>query len=232
MRWSVLIPLKPVHIAKSRLRTGPVDDRSTATGAPNSPLSIDHESLVLALAADTAAAAVSARSVARVVLITDAATAAAIGIPGLLVVPDPRAADHPDLVDLSALNRALTVGARWAIDNFPVDGVVALTGDLPALTGPVLDDVLQQAAHATRGFVPDAAGTGTAMLTAMPGVELAPHFGEGSAAAHTGSGATALDAPPRARQDVDTTTDLQAAARIGLGPRTSAVMAVRTNPSR
>jgi 2-phospho-L-lactate guanylyltransferase len=70
--------------------------------------------------------------------------------------------------------------------------------------------------------VPDAAGTGTAMLAAPAGVELDPRFGRGSARAHQASGAVRLDGGwPTLRQDVDTAADLAVAAALGLGRHTA-----------
>lgn len=72
----------------------------------------------------------------------------------------------------------------------------------------------------------DAAGSGTVLLTAAPGVSLDPRFGTASAAAHARSGALALTGEwPTLRQDVDTAADLAAAAVMGLGAHTTAVMA-------
>jgi 2-phospho-L-lactate/phosphoenolpyruvate guanylyltransferase len=57
-----------------------------------------------------------------------------------------------------------------------------------------------------------------------PGGDLDPHFGPGSAVAHAASGARPLDGDwPSLRRDVDTPADLTAAARLGLGPRSSLI---------
>ncbi|PWR10558.1 2-phospho-L-lactate guanylyltransferase, partial [Micromonospora acroterricola] len=77
-----------------------------------------------------------------------------------------------------------------------------------------------------RRCVPDAPGGGTVLLAAPPGVPLDPRFGVGSAAAHAASGALPLTGDwPSLRRDVDTAADLTAAARLGLGPRTAALLA-------
>ncbi|TDC57227.1 2-phospho-L-lactate guanylyltransferase, partial [Micromonospora sp. KC207] len=77
-----------------------------------------------------------------------------------------------------------------------------------------------------RRFVADAPGTGTVLLAAPPGVPLDPRFGVGSAEAHEASGALPLAGDwPTLRRDVDTATDLAAAARLGLGPRTAGLAA-------
>lgn len=129
-------------------------------------------------------------------------------------------------------------------------GVVAvLLGDVPAMRPDDLDAALaaglQHAAtaphpapadpqHASAGaettsggdgttYLPDADGTGTVLLMG-PAEALRPVFGPGSAAAH-GRTATRLPlALPRLRRDVDDAADLAAAARLGLGPYTSAAL--------
>ena len=69
----------------------------------------------------------------------------------------------------------------------------------------------------------DVAGSGTTLLAAAPGVPPAPRYGPGSAATHRDSGAVALTGDwPSLRRDVDTPTDLAAAAALGLGPATRA----------
>jgi 2-phospho-L-lactate guanylyltransferase len=194
VRWTVLLPVKSLPDAKGRL----VDA---------SPDADAHAQLVAAIRADTVAAARAAASVARLVLVTD------------------RPADG-ELVFVQrtpGLNAALAEAAADAAARWPEDGVAALVGDLPALRPGDLGDALQAAATHPRAFVRDAAGTGTTMLTASPGVELRPAFGPESAARH-GTDASELDAAPALRCDVDTGADLDAAAGLGLGPHTAAVL--------
>jgi 2-phospho-L-lactate guanylyltransferase len=65
------------------------------------------------------------------------------------------------------------------------------------------------------------------MLFAPPGVWLDPRFGGPSRRSHLDSGAELLDLPDIAslRRDVDTAEDLAAAALLGVGPRTAALLA-------
>jgi 2-phospho-L-lactate guanylyltransferase len=113
----------------------------------------------------------------------------------------------------------------------PGAAVGALQADLPALRPGELDEALQDAATlfatgAQRVFCPDAQGSGTTLLLAASGVALEPLFGAGSAARHRTSGAVPLNgARAGLRQDVDTGDDLCAAAELGLGPHTRAVLA-------
>ncbi|MEH0939236.1 2-phospho-L-lactate guanylyltransferase, partial [Micromonospora sp. CPCC 205543] len=128
----------------------------------------------------------------------------------------------PDAPD-AGLNAALRHGAAAAAADA---WVAALTADLPALRPAELAAALTAAATppAVRRFVADAPGTGTVLLTAPPGVALAPRFGVDSARAHAASGALPLTGPwPSLRRDVDTAADLAAARRLGLGPGTAAL---------
>jgi 2-phospho-L-lactate guanylyltransferase len=202
VRSSVVVPVKRLAVAKSRLY---------AAGRPRP----EHAALALALARDTVAAAAAARSVARVVVVTDdPEAAAAMRDLGAVVVPD-----EPD----AGLNPALAHGAAAAAGLGAGDGLALLSADLPALRPVELDAALAAAAAYPRSFVPDAAGSGTTLLAAAPGVPPEPRFGAGSAAEHARSGAVALvGAWPSVRRDVDTAADLAAAAALGLGPATRA----------
>jgi 2-phospho-L-lactate guanylyltransferase len=137
-------------------------------------------------------------------------------------------ADGPDVPDAfvqrrPGLNAALAEAADHAAQNWPDDGVAALVGDLPALRPDDLAAALAAAAQHPRSFVPDAHGTGTTLLSALPGIALAPAFGADSAARHA-PGAVALEAAAGLRHDVDTADDLRAAVTLGLGPATAAAI--------
>ncbi|MGY2064928.1 2-phospho-L-lactate guanylyltransferase [Blastococcus sp. SYSU DS0619] len=202
--WSVVVPAKRLAVAKTRLRP--------LTGAPGG----DHEALVLALLADTVAAALACSRVASVVVVTDDPDAADLvrGL-GARTVPD-----EPD----RGLNPALEHGARRAGGSH----VATLSSDLPALRAAELAAALTAAEAAPRCFVADAQGTGTTLLTAV-GVPLRPRFGRGSAAAHRADGAVPLSgAWPGLLRDVDTPDDLRAALALGSGPRTAEL--VRGSP--
>jgi 2-phospho-L-lactate guanylyltransferase len=205
MRWSVVIPVKRLPLAKSRLYDG------------TRPREV-HRELALALALDTAAAALACPAVARVVAVTDDGQAAAPLVAlGAVVVPD-----QPD----RGLNPALVYGALRAAALAPADGVAVLSADLAALRPAELAAALAAAGTHRRAFVPDAAGTGTTLLAARPGLALQPRFGARSRAEHLASGAAELTGDwPSLRLDVDTAEDLAAAARLGLGPATAAALA-------
>lgn len=200
--WTVVVPVKRLDGAKSRL--------STRTAGVRRDLS-------LAFALDTVAAALAAPGVAAVVVVSD----------------DPRVGEAVSqagaraVLDASGggLNDALRV-AEAAVRAEGAGALVALAGDLPALRPDQLGRALADAAAHPRAFVPDAAGTGTTMLTAAAGTELDPRFGERSCAAHAASGAVRLSPVDAAglRRDVDTEVDLWDALRLGVGPATAAVL--------
>jgi 2-phospho-L-lactate guanylyltransferase len=199
-RWIVLVPVKPVLLAKSRLR-GAVPAKH-------------HAALVRALALDTLRATLDTPTVADVVVVTDDAELAAAAMEsGVRRLPD-----------AASLNAALARAAEEVAE--PGTGVAALLADLPALRPAELAAAL--ASSTGPAYVPDAAGIGTTLLAAPAGHRLRPRFGLASAAAH-GRVATALAEPatgwPGLRTDVDTAADLRTAARLGLGRHTSRLLA-------
>jgi 2-phospho-L-lactate/phosphoenolpyruvate guanylyltransferase len=201
VRWSVVVPVKRLPLAKSRLY---------AVGRPRP----EHEELALCLAVDTVAAALAATAVARLYVVTDdPAARAATAATGARVLPD-----EPD----AGLNPALAHGAAVARRRFPRDGVALLSADLPALRPAELDAALAAAAGYGVAFVADASGTGTTLLATAPGRPVEPRYGRASAAAHRAAGAIELTGGwPSLRTDVDTAADLRTAAELGLGPATS-----------
>jgi 2-phospho-L-lactate guanylyltransferase len=208
--WSVIVPAKRLAVAKSRLR--PFTD-NLSDDSLSGDLRVAHDELVLALLADTVAAAVACPAVGSVLVVTDDPAAVDVG----RALGARTVADEPG----RGLNAALEHGARFAGDIRGDIAVAALSSDLPALRPEELAAALRAAGAAPRCFVPDAHGTGTTLLTAV-GTPLAPHFGPESARAHRSSGAVALSGDwPGLVQDVDTETDLRAALALGTGPRTS-----------
>lgn len=201
LRWSLVVPVKVLARAKSRL-TGLAGRRRS--------------DIALAMAADTVRAALRTEPVATVIVVTDDPTVAAMATDlGALVLADEPAA---------GLNEALAHGAGYAEARWPHYGRAGLAGDLPAVQPAELAAVLAAAAELGEAFVPDADGAGTTLYAAAPGVAFRPHFGPGSRAAHLAAGAAEITAPSGLRQDVDTVADLRLAAAIGLGPRTRALL--------
>ncbi len=204
-RWVVLLAVKPLALAKSRLERP------------------DRPALTAAMAADTAAAAAGVPAVRAVLVVTDDDDARRLLSPMAQVIPDSPAA---------GLNPALAHGAIESARRWPDAGVAVLAADLPALRPAALASALDLAAHHPRSVVADAAGTGTVLLTAAPGDDLAPAFGPGSRRRHRDSGAidvtealAADDATAGLRRDVDTSADLEAAIGLGVGPVTAKVLA-------
>jgi 2-phospho-L-lactate guanylyltransferase len=216
--WVVVSPVKPLVEAKTRLR-------ETLCGLDRPA----HDQLVLAMAQDTVRAALACPVVDEVLIVTDdPRVSAALGELGARVAPDAPA---------SGLNAAIEHGAELMArcrrgGVAPPRGVAAVTADLPALRPEELATVLRAAAHAGgRAYVPDAAGTGTTLLAASPGIPIDPRFGPGSASTHATSGARRLDGYwPSVRCDVDTASDLADAGLLGLGGSTAAVVRQLARP--
>ncbi|GGJ53860.1 2-phospho-L-lactate guanylyltransferase [Streptomyces brasiliensis] len=205
MQWTLVIPVKPLARAKSRLSDTAADGLRPG--------------LALAFAQDTVAAALVCSAVLDVAVVTDDAVAGReLAALGARVV-----ADEPG----GGLNSALAHGAAVVRTTRPEAPVAALNADLPALRPLELSRVLDAAAEFPRAFLPDAAGIGTTLLAATPGHELRPAFGTDSRARHRASGAVELrpDAVDSVRQDVDTGEDLRVALALGVGPRTAAAAA-------
>jgi 2-phospho-L-lactate guanylyltransferase len=201
--WSVVVPVKRVAAAKTRLY-------ASGRALPA------RDTLVLALAADTVRAALGSEAVARVVVVTDEPDARiALEQIGAMVV-----ADEPD----DGLNPALRHGAEAALRAAPMDGVAVLASDLPALRSAELTEALRLAQAHPRAFISDVSGVGTALL-AVSKPPLDPRYGGPSRAAHLATGAVELPgAWPSLQRDVDTAADLDEAARLGLGPATRAAL--------
>jgi 2-phospho-L-lactate guanylyltransferase len=212
VQWTLVIPLKPLARAKSRLSD------TAADGV--------RRGLALAFAQDTVAAALACAAVRDVAVVTDDVLAGReLAALGARIVPDePR----------GGLNAALAHAAAAVRTLRPEAAVAALNADLPALRPLELARVLDAAAEFPRAFLPDAAAIGTTLLAAAPGRELLPSFGPDSRARHRASGAVeiGLGTVDSVRQDVDTGEDLRAALALGVGPRTAAAVARLPGPAR
>jgi len=205
--WVVVVPVKELHTAKSRLV-----DRSGVARAD----------LALAMVGDVVSAAIDTPSVAAVLVVTnDLRAAASLEALGARIVAD---------VTDSGLNDALSGTARLARVMWPRSGICALSGDLPCADAATLAVALDRAAEHPRAVLPDRRGDGTTMLTAGAGCELAPRYGVASRSDHLQTGARQLDTDglERLRLDVDTPADLDAALLLGVGPRTTAAVMLTT----
>lgn len=204
--WTVVVPVKDPARGKSRL----------------SVAGVDRARLARAIALDTIAAAAACPLVETVVIVGDdgGLVLAALDLPGLRFVPEGEA-------------RGLDEAVATAAGPYVRTPRAALLGDLPALRPADLAEALELAASVDRSVVADAEGTGSTLVTAAADVEWRSAFGEGSFARHVGLGCVALDidAGSTLRRDVDTADQLTAAAALGLGSRTAAVLGGRGNPA-
>ncbi|ORX08464.1 2-phospho-L-lactate guanylyltransferase [Mycolicibacillus trivialis] len=201
----LIIAVKRLTVAKTRLASA-LPDRT-------------REALVLAMLADTLAAATAVPGLGPVLVVTpDEAAADTARRHGARVLADPTPAGHPD-----PLNQAIGHGETALADRSA--GVAVLQGDLPALRTEELAAALAAARDHARSFVADRQTTGTAALFAF-GAALSPRFGPDSAAGHRRSGAVELAGRwPGLRCDIDTPEDLAVARGLGLGAETARVLA-------
>jgi 2-phospho-L-lactate guanylyltransferase len=209
--WVIVAPVKHLHRAKTRLSTRAAGER---------------RDLALAFAIDSVRAIIGSPRVDGVVVVTDDGEVRS----AVLELGAGWSAEGPE----PGLNPAVSYAAAQARRDHPLAGLAVVAADLPALRSDELTRALAAADGVPRGFVADAAGTGTTMLTVRPGVDLDPLFGPRSRAAHAASGAIALEPGliPGLRRDVDTEVDLWDAGRLGLGRATAAVVRLDEAPDR
>jgi 2-phospho-L-lactate/phosphoenolpyruvate guanylyltransferase len=173
--WTVLIPLKPSALGKSRL----------------SVPGIERQNLTQAIALDTVEAACSCQLVGDVVIVSsdDSWTLPS----GARLVVEPRTTTIDDAVAFAL--RTVSVRLPRAV----------LLGDVSGLRPHDLAEALCAAANFDRGLVTDYEGTGTTLVTARPGVDFATAFGVASADRHRRLGFVDLPigASSTLRRDVD-----------------------------
>lgn len=196
---TAVVPVKQLALAKSRLALPP-DERLA---------------LALAFAVDTVSALCSSPLIAGVLVVTsDPVVVRRMGPLGVRVVPDGGAGLGP------AVREGLRVAAAWR----PRTGLAVVPADLPCLRADDVARVLTQAPADRGAFVPDRSTTGTTLVVCPPGRSATASYGPGSAARHRALGLhPLLDAPVRARHDVDTLDDVHEALLLGTGPATSAL---------
>lgn len=202
-RVVALVPVRSLSGAKSRL------------GEPLDPE--ERADLILAMLRRTVAAALAARSLAEVVVVTM----------------------DPDLVHLSQTMGAASImqatdGLNEGLDEARMaagaeaTAVVVLPADLPGVAAAAIDALVEAAAQALRQapgrpvviLVPDRHGNGTNALLVAPPTAIDFRFGEASRAAHESAakaaGATYLEVEGPLSFDVDTPDDLLEADERGL----------------
>lgn len=192
--WTLVLPVKDAGRAKSRL------DLEDAVRAR----------LALSFALDTTRAALRARRVEEVVVVTSGNQLEAFRSLGATAVLEPPA---PGLLravrsGIDAIRRPARVGVMLA--------------DLPALRSHELDAALRLAAQHDRAMVPDAEGTGTVLVTARRGVAHRLKFGADSRRLHRAAGyrEIAVAQTSGLRNDVDDREALMRSKRLGWGVST------------
>jgi 2-phospho-L-lactate guanylyltransferase len=203
---TAIVPVKALELAKSRLD---LPDRS-------------RRSLAVAFAQDTVSTLAAAPLVTAVVVVTsDPVVAQAVAPSGAQVVPDGGL----------GLDAAVGLGSAVATVARPGTAVLVVPADLPCLRAVDVARVLATALGTDGAFVPDRSGHGTTMVVVPAGRPVLTSYGDGSAVRHAALGLAVLrGAPVRARHDVDTLTDLDRAAALGLGAATTAVLAGADRP--
>ncbi|MET0520809.1 MAG: 2-phospho-L-lactate guanylyltransferase [Jiangellaceae bacterium] len=202
---TVVVPVKPWGLAKSRLRVPPAVRELLARG----------------FALDVLDVLVNAPGVDHLVVVTTQIEMRSVAQRhGATVL-----ADRP-MMSIDSLNAAVLQARSWLMARRPSSPVVVVPTDLPALTVPVLASALELLSEHDRAFVPDAAGIGTTLLAAAAAADLRPAYGMHSARRHTLEGSRPVpEVDVRVRHDVDTMQDLARAALLGLGSHTSEVVA-------
>jgi 2-phospho-L-lactate/phosphoenolpyruvate guanylyltransferase len=205
-KWSLVVPFKGGPGAKSRLQ----GNRGPGTIGPGL-----RRELALGFLGDTVTAAAGAASVGCVFIVSSD-PAAVMDAPNIRILPDPG----------QGLNAAIAAGFAFARSLNTGNPVAAVTADLPCLTAADLDYALRLAKHRQLAVVPDRHGTGTTMVSALPGVPIRPLFGHHSRDAHLLAGHSLLAIPYHStlRADVDTLGDLAAAIQRGVGEHTWAAL--------
>ena len=197
-RWAVIVAVKPLHVAKSRL---------------DLPKALRGD-LVVAMLVDTLTAAAAVPGLQLLVVTDDSRIAAVAAAAGVTV-----RGGEPS----GGLNEALSYGEGLARSLWGDTRIAALPGDVPSLIPAELAAALTAASACDRALVVDADREGTTLLCAASG--LRPSYGVGSAGRHEASGCVPLAGDwPGLRRDVDTLANLSEAARTRLGSETTALL--------
>ena len=217
-------------------QTGPVSATPASAGTPlhalvpvkggpgaKSRLGDDGPRWAQAFLTDVLEALVASQRIDVVTLVTSDTVAARLARSHAVGVHD----DHG-----MSLNDALADAAARLSPDTPV---LVVLGDVPCISADTVDALLD-GAPPQRWFTADTEGIGSTMLYSPMGRDLAPCFGVRSRAAHRLSGAVELPSARDAHhapvhRDVDTPVDLWDAARIGVGPNTTALIAALGIPS-
>ncbi len=201
--WTIVVPFKGGTAAKSRL--GQASGGLAGLGAGL------RRRLALAFLRDTVGAMNAVADVGCIVVVSSDPSPT-LGLPGVFLVEDPG----------TGLNAAVASGIEWARARDALSPVAVVTGDLPCLRPRDLAAALKLAREVPLGVVPDGGGSGSTLISALPGAPVSPHFGIDSCRQHRLAGHAVLQVPASStiRQDVDTSTDLLRALQRGAGVST------------
>jgi 2-phospho-L-lactate guanylyltransferase len=197
--WSVIVPVKPWGLAKSRLTL---------------PEELRYE-VARAMTLDTLEALTAASLVGSVLVVS-----ADSEVRSAAVSLDARAINDEPFASVDGLSAAVRLGRARLAKEHPSAPVAVVPTDLPGLTSATFDALLKELGTSKRQHVVDMHGTGTTILVAPGPLALVPAFGIGSAQAHSTLGSYARpDVDERLRRDVDTLDDWQAfiAGRAPIG---------------
>lgn len=203
--WTVIIPVKPLPQAKSRLASLPV--------AP--------DRLARAFLVDVLSAVTLVPRVRRVVVASsDPEVASIAALAGAVFADD---SGHRGINAAAGSARGYRASGT---------SVGVLVSDLPWLTPDSLDTALALGERHECSFVADADGTGTTLWMISPHGEADSHFGPDSRQRHRAAGCTDLvlesDADARLlaplRRDVDTAEGLEPPAGLRLGASTALLL--------
>ena len=197
-RWRLIVPVKGQLAAKSRLHP---------------PDGVARADLAHAFALDTISAVLACMPPSALVVVTsDELIDRFVRDQGGIVVPD----------NGHGLNPAVRQGIGYA--EVTPGPTAVLLADIPTLRPEDLIEALSACAMHRRAVVPDAAGSGTVLLSALSPKDLHPRFGPGSADQHARE-CVRLDLDlPALRTDVDDDKALRRAVEIGVGKHTAAVL--------
>lgn len=195
--WSIVVPVKELSRAKSRLAVGRNRSR-----------------LALAFAQDTVAAIAACPLVTSVLIVTnDPFVRLALADDKVRFLDDP----GPDL------NSAIRSGLAYLRATTPGRSAV-LVSDLPSLTTESVSGVLEKAARYAFSIVGDDEKHGTTAVFFRDPPADRLFFGENSREAYLRAGAVPIADVVGISRDVDRIDHLDAAVRLGVGAHTRAAL--------
>lgn len=192
-QWQVLVPVKALNLAKSRLElVGPM-----------------RRTLAMAMLRDVVEACVQVDEVRGVTIVS--ADADVLDVPRTSSLRCRGEDLNEDLVTAIGATRSA----------LPDVGIAIVVADLPALRASELRAVLDASPQDRPRFVPGGDG-GTTVLILPAGVDITPAFGPDSSNRHEQLADRCDDAAFGMRCDVDSMEDLNEASRLGVGQHTVA----------